>query len=92
MSAEEEILSKWGNVELTLDSYFKFVFVYSGKNDTTGETITVAVGGSGDNIYKFSPNIHGTTPLCTLLDEASIMWIEIHDKDGASTKTIDFLF
>lgn len=68
--SEEEFMLEWKDVELTLASYYKYSFGYSGEKD--GKNIFVSVGGNSDDIYKFEPMIHGTTPIHKLVDEIGI--------------------
>lgn len=47
----EEFDAKYGNVEVTFDSYYKFTFYFSG---TTPEGVQISghIGGSADDIYR----------------------------------------
>ena len=49
--SKEEFYSKYGNVEFTFSSYYKFSFVFVGNSNNY--EIIVSVGGSADDIYKF---------------------------------------
>jgi len=74
---EEEFMSEWGDVQLTLTSYYKYSFGYSGEKD--GKIIYVSVGGSSDDIYRFEPAIQGTTPLHELLNGIGVNYASIYE-------------
>lgn len=76
---EEEFMSEWKDVELTLTSYYKYSFGYSGEKE--GKIIYVSVGGNSDDIYRFTPVIQGTTPLHKLVDEIGINHASIYEGD-----------
>lgn len=49
----EEFIAKYGDVKVTFDCYYKYTFSFSGTCDN-GYAIFVDVGGSSDDIYRFS--------------------------------------
>ena len=50
---KNEILEKYGKVELKFDSYYKYTFTYCGKADG-GVKIIANAGGCSDEIYRAS--------------------------------------
>ena len=72
-------MSEWKDVELTLTSYYKYSFSYTGEKD--GKTIYVRVGGSSDDIYRFEPTIQGTTAVHKLVDEIGINHASIYENN-----------
>jgi len=48
----EEFVQKYGDVKVKFSSYYKYTFDYTGDLPKGGK-ISVGVGGSGDDIYKF---------------------------------------
>ena len=49
----EEFIDKYGDVEVTFSSYYKYTFTYSAKIDD-GKKLTAHYGGDADEIYKTS--------------------------------------
>lgn len=52
MMTKEQMLEKYGEVEVSFDSYYKYTFYFTGEHE--GKTIDVSVGGDSDDIYKFN--------------------------------------
>lgn len=73
---KEEIISKYGDVQLTFASYYKYSFAYEGKAED-GSVISASVGGNSDEIYRYSVSRDSTTTLKA--DEW--MYASVH-KDG----------
>ena len=48
---EQEVLEKYGNIELIFESYYKYQFLYSAKLEGSRK-ICVTFGGNGPDIYR----------------------------------------
>jgi hypothetical protein len=66
----EEIREEFGDTQILLTSYYKYVFGYEGIKD--GKRIHVEVGGNSDDIYRFEPLINATESLEKLMKEMGI--------------------
>ena len=47
----EEFYTKYGDVKVKFNGYWKYTFVYKG--EVNGEPISIQVGGTSDAIYRF---------------------------------------
>jgi len=47
----DEFLSRYGDVKVKFESYYKYVFSFSGKLED-GKIISVGLGGNSDDIYR----------------------------------------
>lgn len=47
----EEILEKYGNIQVEFSHYYKYTFTFVGELEN-GEEVYVDVGGNSENIYK----------------------------------------
>ena len=50
---QEEFLDKYGRIKVKFRSYCKYSFTFE---DEDGEGLVVSIGGSADDIYRFSVN------------------------------------
>lgn len=55
----EDFYTKYGDVYVNFDSYYKFTFTYKSKLED-GSIITIDVGGNSDDIYRF--NVYADEP------------------------------
>ena len=91
----EEVLSKFGNMQLYFDSYYKFVFVFIGQDYVNNDlesgflehnliTVTLCVGGESSDIYKLSISGTDSIRLKKFMNEFgySSLTIDRKDKDG----------
>lgn len=49
--SDEEIISKYGDVPMKFESYYKYVFTFAGKAPD-GASLRASIGGNSDDIYK----------------------------------------
>lgn len=47
----QEFYDKYKEVDFTFKSYYKYTFTFIGEYE--GKTVTIGVGGSSDDIYRF---------------------------------------
>lgn len=73
----EEFMSEFGNAQVQLTSYYKFVFQYSGLYK--GKRLFVKVGGSSDDIYRFEPTINAPTPIEELIESGLVSYVSISE-------------
>lgn len=60
--SKEEMLAKYGDVELSFRRYWKFTFYYDGKSPD-GIQINVGVGGFAEDIYRMEVYSNETATL-----------------------------
>lgn len=61
----EQFLDKYGDVEVTFSSYYKFTFTYAATLPN-GQRLTVNVGGNSDEIYRFEVTNNEVAMVCRL--------------------------
>lgn len=49
----KEFIEKYGDIEVTFSSYYKYTFTYRADLDD-GSAINVSFGGNADEIYRFN--------------------------------------
>lgn len=64
----EELIEKYGDVELKFDSYYKYRFTFSGKAPD-GKIISWTYGGNSSDIYKYSVTRDGIKTLNKIFDD-----------------------
>jgi len=80
----EEFLEKYGNVKVAFQSYYKYIFTFTGTTQE-GYDISVSAGGSEESIYIFAVEsdshyqIRDLSPYCG----------EVKDREG---RTIEDFF
>jgi hypothetical protein len=50
---EEQFVEKYGDAKVKFSSYYKYTFTFVGQLED-GSTITLSVGGGGDDVYRLS--------------------------------------
>lgn len=60
-----EFIEKYGEVEVTFSSYYKFSFHFKGEAEN-GDVIKVSVGGNSDDIYKFDVTADNPVTIASL--------------------------
>jgi len=48
---QSEFIEKYGDIEMSFTSYYKFCFGFEGKTPT-GEIVRISIGGNSDDIYR----------------------------------------
>jgi hypothetical protein len=77
---QSELIQEFGDVGLSLVSYYKFSFGYEGEKD--GKRIYVEVGGNADDIYRFEPLVKAITPLAKLAEDIDFRYASIYENDA----------
>ena len=49
--SKQDFLDKYGDIEVTFSSYYKYSFTFKGTTDA-GEELYVSIGGDSDEIYR----------------------------------------
>lgn len=74
---KEEFIKKYGKVEVTFSSYYKYTFCFSGTLPN-GDTILVGAGGDASDIYKWEVKANEKVTL----EELESWILYIYDKTG----------
>jgi len=62
---KEDILKKYGNVELKFRHYYKYTFMFKGETPE-GEVVYANVGGAADEIYRLDLDYNETGTISNL--------------------------
>jgi hypothetical protein len=62
---KDDFMAKYGDVEVTFSSYYKYTFMYEAVLDN-GHTLTVSIGGNADDIYRMDVANNETLSLYSL--------------------------
>jgi len=77
---KSEVVEKYGNVILTFDYYYKYMFTYSGVADD-GAKICLSYGGVPDDIYKHTVSNNDTHKFSDAIEWASIVVVKNKEKE-----------
>jgi hypothetical protein len=70
MMTKLEFLEKYGEVELSFTSYYKFSFTFAGEAED-GALITASYGGSSDDVYRYAVG----TGVFSTVEEMEFNWM-----------------
>lgn len=82
----EEIIEKYGEVELSFSSYYKYSFTFSYKRDDV--EITGSVGGDSDGIYRYELRWDTKKKVKDYRDELN--WLSIKEKGEEVFRYTDY--
>jgi hypothetical protein len=74
----QEMVKKYGDVELTFSNYYKYLFTFTG-TAPDGVRLMVTVGGIAEGIYQFEVIANDPKPLRDLDDPS---WLHASDAEG----------
>lgn len=80
---KEEFLAKYGDVKVSMDSYYKYAFTFhgskAGETSDTRYSIIVRIGGSADDIYRAEISSTYRYAIKELEELAPIYYAEVRD-------------